>query len=112
MLPETYGADFLADAICHMLDECGVGLVNVLAGSYGSAIGYEIARRYPGRVGRGPGRHAEIRDADHMLILERTAETADLITRFLAGKPLDGLPYRRSIERVAPAVRLAPSPER
>lgn len=51
-LPETYGVDFLADAICHMLDECGARQVNVLAGSYGSAIAYQIARRYPARVGR------------------------------------------------------------
>ncbi|MDX2522072.1 alpha/beta hydrolase [Streptomyces stelliscabiei] len=225
LLPETYGVDFLADAVCHMLDECGTRLVNVLAGSYGSAIAYEIARRYPDRVGRvvlvgtmtaipdhaqaamrrtlkylaaghmetyahatvdllmtperladipngtrvrtlllrrianlseaeahqmytntlrllthqaldtsQPPRapvltvtgeydsfttpelcrqmaaacadswYAEIRDADHMLILERTAETADLITRFLAGQPLDGLPYCRSVERVSPTL--------
>ncbi len=224
LLPETYGADFLADAVCHMLDECGVGRANVLAGSYGSAIGYEFARRHPDRVGRlvlfgtmtaipdhaqaamrrtleylaagemqtyahalldllmtperladipngtlihrllvrrivtvsqaevqqmttntlrllnhqaldtsEPPRapvltvtgeydsfttpelcrqmaaacadswYAEIRDADHMLIWERTAETADLITRFLGCQPLDGLPYCRSVERVSPA---------
>jgi pimeloyl-ACP methyl ester carboxylesterase len=225
LLPETYGVDFLADAVCHMLDECDAGQVNVLAGSYGSAIAYEIARRYPDRVGRmvlvgtmiaipdhaqaamrrtlehlaagdmetyahvtldllmtperladipngarirrlllrritniseaeahqmrantlrllthqaldtrQPPRapvltvageydsfttpelcrqmaaacadswHAEVRDADHMVILERTAEVADLITRFLAGEPLHGLPYCRSVERVSTGV--------
>ncbi|MFI6585506.1 alpha/beta fold hydrolase [Embleya sp. NPDC050493] len=224
-LPETYGVDFLADAVCHILDECGAGQVNILAGSYGSAIAYEIARRHPDRVGRAvlvgtmtavpdhaqaamrralehlaagdmqtyahasvdllmtpdhlaeipngtriralllrrilnlsateahqmytntlrllthqaldtsrPPRtpiltvtgeydsfttpelcrrmaaacadswYAEIRSADHMLILERTVETADLITRFLAGKPLGGLPYCRTVERVSPAI--------
>ncbi|MFC9586278.1 alpha/beta fold hydrolase [Streptomyces yangpuensis] len=223
MLPETYGGDFLADAVCHMLDEWGAGQVNVLAGSYGSAIAYEIARRHPDRVGRmvlvgtmtaipdhaqaamrrtlehlaagdmetyarvtvdllmtperladipngarvrrlllrrisnlseaeahqmrtntlrllthqaldtsRPPRppvltvageydsfttpelcrqmaaacadswHAEVRDADHMVILERTAEVADLARRFLAGEALHGLPYCRSIERVSP----------
>jgi pimeloyl-ACP methyl ester carboxylesterase len=224
LLPETYGVDFLADAVCHMLDEWGAGQVNVLAGSYGSAIAFEIARRYPERVGRMvlvgtmtaiPGHaqaamrrtlehlaagdmetyaratvdllmtperladipngvrirrlllrriagiseaeahqmrtntlrllthqaldtsrpprmpvltvageydsfttpelcrqmaaacadswHAEVRDADHMVILERTAEVADLITRFLAGQALQGLPYCRSVERVSPS---------
>jgi hypothetical protein len=39
-----------------------------------------------------------------MVILERTAEVADLITRFLAGEPLHGLPYCRSVERVSPGV--------
>ncbi|WP_141754280.1 alpha/beta fold hydrolase [Streptomyces agglomeratus] len=27
LLPETYGVDFLADAVCHMLDERGAGQV-------------------------------------------------------------------------------------
>lgn len=232
-LPETYGVDFLADAVCHMLDECGTPQVNVLAGSYGSAIAYEIARRHPARVGRmvligtmtaipdhaqaamrrtldhlaagdmeryahalvellmaqehladipngtrirtlllrrianlsateahqmytntlrlltqqvldtsRPPRapvltvagaydsfttpqlcremaaacadswYAEIRDADHMLILERTTETADLITRFLAGRPLDDLPYCRRVERVSSGVPRPPDHRR
>ncbi|GGT27636.1 hypothetical protein GCM10010271_34330 [Streptomyces kurssanovii] len=230
-LPETYGVDFLADAICHMLDECGARQVNVLARSYGSAIAYEMARRCPDRIGRmvlvgtmravpdhaqtamlrtpehltagdmetyahttldllmtperladipngarvrrlllrritnlseaeahqmrtntlrlpthqaldtsRPPRapvltvageydsfttpelcrrmaaacadswHAEIRDADHMLILERTAEVADLITRFLGGEPLHGLPYCRSVEQVSPSIAPAREP--
>jgi pimeloyl-ACP methyl ester carboxylesterase len=224
-LPETYGVDFLADAVCHMLDEWGVRQVNVLAGSYGSAIAYEIARRHPDVAGRmvlvgtmtaipdhaqaamrraltylaaghmetyaqagidllmtserladipngarvrtvllrrmtnlsaaeahqmhtntlrllthqgldtsrpphapvltvtgeydsfttpelcrrmaaacADSWHAEIRDADHMLILERTAEVVDLINRFLAGESLLGLPYCRSVEQVSPGI--------
>ncbi|MGW7289645.1 alpha/beta fold hydrolase [Streptomyces sp. NPDC054847] len=55
-------------------------------------------------------RHAEIRDADHMIILERAAEVADLITRFLAGKPLHGLPYCRSVEQVSQSIAPAREP--
>ncbi|MET7594371.1 alpha/beta fold hydrolase [Streptomyces sp. NPDC004082] len=34
-----------------------------------------------------------VRDADHMVHLEREAEYADLLLRFLTDRPLDGLPY-------------------
>ncbi|MFF4953380.1 alpha/beta fold hydrolase [Streptomyces chattanoogensis] len=38
---------------------------------------------------------ALIRDADHMAHLEREAEYADLVTRFLRDQPVQGLPYCR-----------------
>ncbi|MFB7629670.1 alpha/beta fold hydrolase [Streptomyces sp. NPDC056149] len=34
-----------------------------------------------------------LRDADHMAHLEREAEYADLVTRFLRDQPVHGLPY-------------------
>ncbi|MFE9680506.1 alpha/beta fold hydrolase [Streptomyces sp. NPDC002701] len=40
-----------------------------------------------------------IRDADHMVHLEREAEYADLVLRFLTDLPLDDLPYATAPER-------------
>ncbi|MFG3041814.1 alpha/beta fold hydrolase [Streptomyces sp. NPDC048330] len=51
-LPAGQSVDVLADAICHILDESGLRQVNVVGGSYGSAIAYRIAQRHPDRVGR------------------------------------------------------------
>ncbi|GAA1960152.1 alpha/beta fold hydrolase [Kitasatospora viridis] len=222
-LPERFGADFMAEALCHMLDELGLPRVNVVAGSYGTAVAYLLAQRCPERVEkmvlagtmtsipstaraamqhtvdlltagrttefaeataallvnperldavtRGSqvrrflirrmtsltpdeieqhltntrrllrhqpldpscppaapvlvttGEHdgfttpelcrelaatcadswfARVADADHMLLLERPDELVDLILRFLSGRPLAGLPYCRSVERVSP----------
>jgi pimeloyl-ACP methyl ester carboxylesterase len=233
LLPAGLGADFLADAVCHMVAESGVGggsggdrdpaggRVNVVGGSYGTAIAYRLAQRHPARVDRvvlvgtmtaipahaqaamrrtmdhlaarrmeefahasvgvlmntdrldavtagarvrsfllrrltnlaedeaeqthantlrlltqrmldpssPPGRpvlvatgehdsfttpalcrelaatcerswFAEVSHADHMLYLERTPELADLVVRFLTGRPLTGLGYCRRVERV------------
>ncbi|MFJ9610084.1 alpha/beta fold hydrolase [Kitasatospora sp. NPDC101176] len=52
VLPEHYGADFLADALCHVLDDLGLASVNVVAGSYGTAVAYHLAQRHPARVRR------------------------------------------------------------
>ncbi|MFJ2259172.1 alpha/beta fold hydrolase [Streptomyces sp. NPDC087844] len=41
-----------------------------------------------------------VHDADHMVHLEREAEYADLILRFLTDLPLDGLPYATAPERL------------
>lgn len=222
VLPPRYGADFLADALCRILDDTGLSTVNLLGGSYGTAIGYVLAQRRPERIERmvlvgtmarvpdharraicrtvdllTAGRMEEfaaatlelmvnadtvgsvtggslvqrvlfrrlvslrpaevaqhiantqrllnhpmlepdpappmpvlvatgeydhfttpelcralaarcrdswfalVADADHMLPLERRAETADLALRFLTGTPLDGLGYCRGIERVS-----------
>ncbi|MFE9426867.1 alpha/beta fold hydrolase [Kitasatospora sp. NPDC006697] len=230
-LPERYGADFMADALCHMLDEVGLPRVNVLAGSYGTAVAYLLAQRRPERVAkmvlagtmtsipptaraamqrtvdlltagrvaefadataallvnqerigavtRGSrvhrflirrmtslapdeieqhltntrrllqhqmldpsqaptapvlvttGEHdifttpdlcrelaatcadswfAKVAEADHMLLLERPDELVDLILRFLHGRPLAGLPYCRSVERVSPTPALVAGP--
>ncbi|GHG00399.1 hydrolase [Streptomyces zaomyceticus] len=51
-LPSGQSVDVLADAVCHILDESGLRQVNVVGGSYGSAIAYRIAQRRPDRVGR------------------------------------------------------------
>ncbi|MBL1067668.1 alpha/beta fold hydrolase [Streptomyces sp. 7-21] len=222
VLPDDHGVDFLADAVRHMLDENGLDHVNVLGGSYGTAIAYRVAQRYPERVGRvvligtmtqipeharaamrrtmdylaarrmeeyaraavallmneerlhavvngtrvrrfllrrltglpeaeaeqtytntyrlltqrmvdtevppaapvlvTTGEHdafttpdlcremaatcldswfAEVSGADHMVFLERTVELAELATRFLSGQPFAGLPYCRTVERIA-----------
>ncbi|MGW0467807.1 alpha/beta fold hydrolase [Streptomyces sp. NPDC003027] len=221
VLPERYGADFLADALAHMVRETGLGRVNVASGSYGTAIAYRMAQRHPqvlrkvvlvGTMDSIPAhardwmrqvmdhlrarrmhkfaessadllmntkeparvmRSARVREnlikrmsqlteleaaqtyantqrllvqemvdtsrppavpvlvatgeldtfttpalcrnmaaacsdswfvqmanADHLVHLERTDETADLACRFYADRPLDGLPYCRSVERV------------
>ncbi|WP_186316213.1 alpha/beta fold hydrolase [Catellatospora sichuanensis] len=52
LLPETYGVDFLAAALDHILGELGLAQVNVTSGSYGTAIAYRLAQLHPGRVAR------------------------------------------------------------
>ncbi|MGK4585683.1 alpha/beta fold hydrolase [Kitasatospora sp. HPMI-4] len=52
VLPDRYGADFLADALVHMLDETGLPSANIVSGSYGTAIAYRLAQRHPERVRR------------------------------------------------------------
>ncbi|GAA1811523.1 hypothetical protein GCM10009682_36180 [Luedemannella flava] len=52
LLPDTYGADFLADALDHLLDELGLVNLNVTGGSYGTAVLYRLAQRHPSRVAR------------------------------------------------------------
>jgi pimeloyl-ACP methyl ester carboxylesterase len=236
LLPDHHGVAFLADAVCHMVDELGLDEINLIGGSYGTAIAYRIAQQRPERIVRmvlvgtmtsipeharaamhrtmehlaerrmeeyaeaavdilmnrdrlgsvtagtrvrrfllrrmvnlpeeeaeqtyantwrllnqemvdttrpptppvlvATGEHdtfttpdlcrqmastcrdswfAEVSDADHMVFLERTAELADLATRFLAAEPLNGLPYCRSVERIhppaaTPAAALAATP--
>ncbi len=50
LLPDTYGVDFLADALDQMLDDLGLSQVNVVAGSYGTAMAYRLAQAHPDRV--------------------------------------------------------------
>ncbi|WP_326715791.1 MULTISPECIES: alpha/beta fold hydrolase [unclassified Streptomyces] len=52
VLPDRHGADFLADALGHMLDESGLTSVNLVGGSYGTAIVYRLAQRRPELVER------------------------------------------------------------
>ncbi len=52
LLPGGYDVGFLADAVSHMLDERGLTEVNLLGGSYGTAIAYRIAQRRPEQVAR------------------------------------------------------------
>jgi pimeloyl-ACP methyl ester carboxylesterase len=48
--PEEYGAEFLADALGHILDEVGLSTVSLVGGSYGTAIAYLLAQRQGARV--------------------------------------------------------------
>jgi pimeloyl-ACP methyl ester carboxylesterase len=52
LLPGRYDVGFLADAVHHMVDENGLKEINLLGGSYGTAIAYRLAQRYPERVVR------------------------------------------------------------
>ncbi|MEU6661885.1 alpha/beta hydrolase [Streptomyces sp. NPDC046821] len=47
VLPDRHGADFLADALAHMIDEVGLSSVHLVGGSYGTAIAYRLAQRRP-----------------------------------------------------------------
>ncbi|MFC7479132.1 hypothetical protein ACFQX7_02255 [Luedemannella flava] len=42
-----------------------------------------------------------VRNADHLLHLQRAAELVDLMVRFFDGLPVTDLPYCRVSERVA-----------
>lgn len=46
-LPAEYGVEFLADAVHHLIVEIGLPAVNVMGGSYGSAVAYQLAQRHP-----------------------------------------------------------------
>jgi pimeloyl-ACP methyl ester carboxylesterase len=52
LLPDTYGVDFLAEALDHLLGERGLTSLNVIGGSYGTAILYRLAQRFPERIAR------------------------------------------------------------
>lgn len=52
LLPETYGADFLAAALDRLLDDLDLNQINVMAGSYGTGIAYRLAQTCPDRVSR------------------------------------------------------------
>jgi pimeloyl-ACP methyl ester carboxylesterase len=52
LLPAEYGADLLADALVHLLDDLDVARVNVFGGSYGTAIAYRMAQTHPDRIAR------------------------------------------------------------
>lgn len=47
VLPEHYGTDFLADALGRILDDLGLASVNLLGGSYGSAVAYRLTQKRP-----------------------------------------------------------------
>ncbi|MDH6142857.1 pimeloyl-ACP methyl ester carboxylesterase [Kitasatospora sp. GP30] len=52
VLPEQYGTDFLSDALSQILDDLELPEVNLLGGSYGSAVVYRLAQRQPDRVAK------------------------------------------------------------
>ncbi|OON71393.1 alpha/beta fold hydrolase [Streptomyces tsukubensis] len=51
-LPASYGVDFLAAALRHLLDGLGVARVNMVAACYGGAVGLRFAQHYPAMVRR------------------------------------------------------------
>ncbi|MCA6094231.1 alpha/beta hydrolase [Streptomyces sp. SCA3-4] len=56
-------------------------------------------------------RFTTVKDADHLVHLERPAEVVDLMTRFFSGEPLVGLDYCHAVEHVRPRARnTLPSP--
>ncbi|MFI8519767.1 alpha/beta fold hydrolase [Streptomyces sp. NPDC085481] len=88
VLPERYGTDFLADALGHMLDDLGLASVNLLGGSYGSAVAYRLAQKRPrlvvklvliGTMTRIPDQaRVPIRRSVELLKAERIEEFADV----------------------------------
>ncbi|MEU1801554.1 alpha/beta hydrolase [Streptomyces sp. NPDC019937] len=93
VLPEEHGVESLADALDHMLDEVGLDVVNVVGGSYGTAIAYTFAQRHPDRVRRmalvgtmtSIPDHAEtaIRRAMELLPAGRMEDFADTVLNLL-----------------------------
>ncbi|WP_107482069.1 alpha/beta fold hydrolase [Streptomyces sp. JHA26] len=55
-------------------------------------MGRELAAVMPG------ARFTTIREADHLVTVERREESADLIGRFCTDRPIDGLPYCTPVE--------------
>ncbi|WP_025273623.1 alpha/beta fold hydrolase [Haloglycomyces albus] len=47
LLPPEYDIDFLTHALIRLLDDYGLTRINVLAGSYGTAIGYRLGQLRP-----------------------------------------------------------------
>ncbi|MFI9201276.1 alpha/beta fold hydrolase [Streptomyces sp. NPDC053048] len=77
-LPARYGFDFLAEALDQLLAKVAPAPVNVLGGSYGSAVAYQWVRDHPGRAERialvGTMSHL----ADHVRArIERTLNMAE-----------------------------------
>jgi pimeloyl-ACP methyl ester carboxylesterase len=51
-LPTSYGIDFLAATVRHMLTELGVGRVNLVGACFGGAIALRFAQHYPDHLAR------------------------------------------------------------
>jgi len=100
-LPATYGLDFLAAAVRHMVRELGLGGVNLLGGCFGGAIAMRFAQHYPDDLERlvlvGMTTHIPPEYAEaavrwvRMLDDERQADPAqqaemarELVSRFMA----------------------------
>ncbi|RSS67348.1 alpha/beta fold hydrolase [Streptomyces sp. WAC06614] len=52
VLPASYDFDFLTGALADLLDQLGVGRVNLFGASYAMPIAYGLAQRHPERVAR------------------------------------------------------------
>ncbi|MGW0734922.1 alpha/beta fold hydrolase [Streptomyces sp. NPDC002851] len=51
-----------------------------------------------------------VKEADHLLVVERIEETADLLARFCTDRPIDDLPYCGPVEFVPPDGTSSPAP--
>ncbi|WP_329571259.1 alpha/beta fold hydrolase [Kitasatospora sp. NBC_01266] len=98
VLPDRYGADFLADALGHMLDEVGLASANLVGGSYGTAIAYRLAQRQPERVER--------------MVLVGTMTSIPAHARIAMRRTLDLLDERRMTEFSEATVRFLVNDDR
>ncbi len=62
-------------------------------------MGRELAATMPGAL------FTTVKEADHLVTVERREESADLIARFCTDRPVEGLPYCNPVE--SPAAELA-----
>ncbi|OZM70907.1 alpha/beta hydrolase [Amycolatopsis antarctica] len=100
-LPATYGLDFLAAAVRHLVRELELGRVNLLGGCFGGAIAMRFAQHYPADLERlilvgmttyVPPEYAEaavrwvrMLDDEHQVGPEQQATMAEeLVSRFMA----------------------------
>lgn len=66
-------------------------------------MGRELAATMPGAL------FTTVKEADHLVTVERRQESADLIARFCTDRPVDGLPYCTPIEASCAAAVPAPA---
>ncbi|MDT3724551.1 alpha/beta hydrolase [Streptomyces sp. DSM 41972] len=59
-------------------------------------MGRELAATMPGAL------FTTVKEADHLVTVERREESADLIARFVTDRPVDGLPYCDEVEVPCP----------
>lgn len=65
-------------------------------------MGRELAATMPGAL------FTTVKEADHLVTVERRQESAELIGRFCTDRPVDGLPYCNPVE--VPCAEAAPAP--
>ncbi len=65
-------------------------------------MGRELAAAMPGAL------FTTVREADHLVTVERREESADLIARFCTDRPVHGLPYCHAVETPRAASAAAP----
>ncbi|MEV5937050.1 alpha/beta hydrolase [Streptomyces sp. NPDC052079] len=66
-------------------------------------MGRELAAAMPGSL------FTTVKEADHLVTVERSEESADLIARFCTDRPVDDLPYCTPVETPCAASRPAPA---
>lgn len=110
-LPARYGTNWLAEATAQLLYDLDLPHVNLFGGSYGSAIAYQVAGRYPhlvrrtillGATTRLPGQLQE-RAEKTLRLLEsgdRDAFARDAVSSVLASPPGTVITRGRAVERL------------